>query len=122
MSLIWLLACREAGEIDKSMNEPRRTVPDAGLCVGGQLLRTVVTTVFLGGKKPETAGCEEKIRSRGSLLFVHHSVGSEEWSADGFARLAGRYSQPRPVRITGFFTSSPKRAALNRWERPSLVL
>ena len=23
------------------------------------------------------------------LLFVHHGVGSEDWSADGFTRLAG---------------------------------
>jgi hypothetical protein len=25
-----------------------------------------------------------------SLFFVHHGVGSEDWSADGFSRLAGR--------------------------------
>jgi hypothetical protein len=24
------------------------------------------------------------------LFFVHHGVGSEEWSTDGFTRLAGR--------------------------------
>ena len=24
------------------------------------------------------------------LFFVHHGVGSEAWSADGFTRLAGR--------------------------------
>ena len=29
------------------------------------------------------------LRRHAGLFFVHHGVGSEEWSADGFTRLTG---------------------------------
>ncbi len=38
---------------------------------------------------PKLAAVKKKYDPDG-LFFVHHGVGSEEWSADGFTRLAPR--------------------------------
>jgi len=43
---------------------------------------------FWGSNNPRLAAVKEKYDPRG-LFFVHHGVGSEEWSADGFTRLRG---------------------------------
>jgi Berberine and berberine like len=44
---------------------------------------------FWGSNYPRLAEVEKKYDPAG-LFFVHHGVGSEEWSADGFTRLAER--------------------------------
>jgi hypothetical protein len=43
----------------------------------------------LGFELREALAVKEKYDPDG-LFFVHHGVGSERWSADGFTRLAGR--------------------------------
>jgi FAD/FMN-containing dehydrogenase len=41
---------------------------------------------FWGANYPRLAAVKKKY-DPDSLFFVHHGVGSEEWSADGFTRL-----------------------------------
>jgi hypothetical protein len=41
---------------------------------------------FWGSNYPKLAAVKRK-HDPGGLFFVHHGVGSEEWSADGFSRL-----------------------------------
>jgi hypothetical protein len=43
---------------------------------------------LLGPNYPKLLAIKKKYDPAG-LFFVHHGVGSEEWSADGFTRLAG---------------------------------
>ena len=43
---------------------------------------------FWGPNYPRLAAVKKKYDPDG-LFFVHHGVGSEEWSADGFTRLRG---------------------------------
>jgi FAD/FMN-containing dehydrogenase len=43
---------------------------------------------FWGGNYPRLAAVKQKYDPEG-LFFVHHGVGSEGWSADGFTRLTG---------------------------------
>jgi hypothetical protein len=43
---------------------------------------------FWGSNYPRLAAVKGKY-DPGGLFFVHHGAGSEEWSADGFTRLAG---------------------------------
>jgi FAD/FMN-containing dehydrogenase len=42
---------------------------------------------FWGANYPQLAAVKRKYDPEG-LFFVHHGVGSEAWSADGFTRLA----------------------------------
>jgi hypothetical protein len=43
---------------------------------------------YWGPNYPKLLAIKKKCDPTG-LFFVHHGVGSEEWSADGFTRLAG---------------------------------
>ena len=43
---------------------------------------------FWGSNYPRLAAVKKKYDPNG-LFFVHHGVGSEQWSADGFTRLHG---------------------------------
>jgi FAD/FMN-containing dehydrogenase len=43
---------------------------------------------YWGTNYPKLRAIKRKYDPRG-LLFVHHGVGSEEWSQDGFERLRG---------------------------------
>jgi hypothetical protein len=40
---------------------------------------------FWGSNYPKLAAVKRKY-DPGGLFFIHHGVGSEEWSADGFER------------------------------------
>ena len=51
--------------------------------IGADLTITEVTV-----KSQRLAAVKKKYDPTG-LLFVHHGVGSEEWSADGFTRVRG---------------------------------
>jgi hypothetical protein len=44
---------------------------------------------FWGPNYPRLAAAK-KICDPEGLFFVHHGVGSEDWSTDGFTRLPGR--------------------------------
>lgn len=42
------------------------------------------------GRNYESLSAVKDRYDPGGLFFVHHGVGSEPWSADGFTRLSGR--------------------------------
>ncbi len=50
------------------------------------MCRTVLATILLGAELLAITGAQGEIDPLG-LFFVHHGVGSEDWSAEGFARL-----------------------------------
>ncbi len=82
------LARKDAGEIDKSMNELRKIVPDAGSYLAeGNFFERSWQQSFWGPNYPRLQAVKRRYDPAG-LFFVHHGVGSEEWSADGFTRLS----------------------------------
>ena len=82
------LARTHAGEIDKSMEELRKIVPDAGSYVSeSDFFERSWQRSFWGPNYPRLRAIKAKYDPEG-VFFVHHGVGSEEWSADGFTRLA----------------------------------
>jgi FAD/FMN-containing dehydrogenase len=81
-------ARKNAGEIDKSMNELRKIVPNAGSYVSeSNYFEQSWQRSFWGANYPRLRAVKAKYDPTG-LFFVHHGVGSEEWSADGFTRLS----------------------------------
>jgi FAD/FMN-containing dehydrogenase len=80
-------ARKSAAEIDKSMNELRKIAPDAGAYVAeSNFFEASWQHAFWGTNYPKLQAVKKKYDPQG-LFFVHHGVGSEEWSADGFTRL-----------------------------------
>ncbi|MFC5436459.1 FAD-dependent oxidoreductase [Rhodanobacter umsongensis] len=81
-------ARREATAIDHAMDAIRAVAPDAGSYVSESdyFLRDWQQG-FWGSNYPRLAAAKRKYDPDG-LFFVHHGVGSESWSADGFTRLA----------------------------------
>jgi FAD/FMN-containing dehydrogenase len=79
-------ARRNACEIRKSMDELRKIVPDAGSYVSeSNFFDQSWQQSFWGPNYARLRAIKEKYDPTG-LFFVHHGVGSEEWSADGFTR------------------------------------
>jgi FAD/FMN-containing dehydrogenase len=79
-------ARRDAVEIDKSMDELRKIVPNAGSYVSeSNFFERSWQQSFWGSNYPKLRDVKAKYDPNG-LFFVHHGVGSEEWSADGFTR------------------------------------
>ncbi|MBD8900483.1 FAD-binding oxidoreductase [Rhodanobacter sp. DHG33] len=80
-------ARREATAIDQAMDIIRAVAPDAGSYVSESdyFLRDWQRG-FWGGNYPRLAAAKRKYDPDG-LFFVHHGVGSEDWSADGFTRV-----------------------------------
>ena len=56
------------------------------LRVGIELLRSRLAERVLGRELSAAAAVKDKVDPEG-LFFVHHGVGSEDWSPDGFTRL-----------------------------------
>ncbi len=80
-------ARRNAVSIDRAMNELRKLVPDAGSYVSeSNYFDSAWQQSFWGPNYPRLRAVKTKYDPEG-LFFVHHGVGSEEWSADGFTRL-----------------------------------
>jgi hypothetical protein len=78
------VARKDAGEIDQAMEELRKVVPDAGSYVSeGNFFDPSWQRAFWGPNYPRLRAIKAKYDPTG-LFFVHHGVGSEEWSADGF--------------------------------------
>ena len=79
-------ARREAGAIDQAMDAIRAVAPDAGSYVSESdyFLRDWQRG-FWGSNYPRLAAAKRRYDPDG-LFFVHHGVGSEAWSADGFTR------------------------------------
>jgi FAD/FMN-containing dehydrogenase len=81
------VARKHADEIEKSMNELQKIVPDAGSYVSeSNFFERSWQRSFWGANYPRLRAAKAKYDPAG-LFFVHHGVGSEDWSADGFTRL-----------------------------------
>ncbi len=83
-------ARRAAVTVGKSMDELLKVVDEPGSYVSeSDYFDTKWQRSFWGSNYPKLAAVKKKYDPDG-LFFVHHGVGSEEWSADGFTRLALR--------------------------------
>jgi FAD/FMN-containing dehydrogenase len=79
----------EARAIDQASAQLRRIVPEAGSYVSeSNYFNAAWQQVFWGRNYPRLRAVKQRYDSEG-LFFVHHGVGSEDWSADGFTRLTG---------------------------------
>ena len=82
------LAHRNAMAIDKATAELWKVVPRAGSYVSeSNYFNPRWSDAFWGPNYPRLRGVKAKYDPTG-LFFVHHGVGSEAWSADGFSRVA----------------------------------
>jgi FAD/FMN-containing dehydrogenase len=82
-------ARKDARQIDLAAAELRKLAPDAGSYVSeSNYFNRSWQSAFWGGQYPRLRAIKAKYDPDG-LFFVHHGVGSEDWSADGFTRLAG---------------------------------
>jgi len=74
--------------VDRCMTELLRAAPNAGSYVSeSDFFEKDWQRSYWGANYPRLAAIKKKYDPDG-LFFVHHGVGSEEWSADGFERLA----------------------------------
>ncbi|MEO9191973.1 MAG: FAD-binding oxidoreductase [Acetobacteraceae bacterium] len=79
---------RRANAVSQAMDEMLKLVPDAGSYVSeSDFFNKNWQQAFWGSNYKRLAGVKKAYDPAG-LFFVHHGVGSEEWSADGFTRLA----------------------------------
>jgi FAD/FMN-containing dehydrogenase len=82
-------ARQRAGEIGSAMDELRKVATNAGSYVSeSDFFERSWQQSFWGANYPRLAAVKKKYDPEG-LFFVHHGVGSEEWSADGFTRRGG---------------------------------
>ena len=80
-------ARKDAKAIESAADELRKIVPRAGSYVSeSNFFEEDWQGAFWGDNYPRLREVKRKYDPDG-LFFVHHGVGSEEWSADGFARL-----------------------------------
>lgn len=77
---------RRAGAVGRATDEMRKLVPNAGSYVSeSNFFNENWPRAFWGPNYPRLAAVKKKYDPAG-LFFVHHGVGSEEWTADGFTR------------------------------------
>jgi FAD/FMN-containing dehydrogenase len=80
-------ARQHARDIGKAMDELLKVATNAGSYVSeSDFFERSWQQSFWGSNYPRLAAVKKKYDPDG-LFFVHHGVGSEEWSADGFTRL-----------------------------------
>ncbi|MBV9686891.1 MAG: FAD-binding oxidoreductase [Alphaproteobacteria bacterium] len=78
---------KHARQIRKAMSELKRLAPGAGSYFAeSDFFEPNWQTSYWGPNYPRLLSIKKKY-DPGGLFFVHHGVGSEEWSADGFTRL-----------------------------------
>ncbi|MBV9762766.1 MAG: FAD-dependent oxidoreductase [Acidobacteriaceae bacterium] len=81
-------ARKDAQDIDLAAAELRKIAPNAGSYVSeSNYFNRSWQQDFWGGNYLRLRAIKAKYDSDG-LFFVHHGVGSEDWSPDGFTRLA----------------------------------
>jgi len=79
---------RNARAIDAANQELLKIAPQAGSYVSeSNYFNENWGHAFWGQNYARLMAVKRKYDSEG-LFFVHHGVGSDEWSADGFERLA----------------------------------
>jgi FAD/FMN-containing dehydrogenase len=80
-------AQNNARAIDLAAAELRRVAPDAGSYVSeSNYFNTAWQTAYWGPNYPRLRAVKAAYDPDG-LFFVHHGVGSEDWSTDGFTRI-----------------------------------
>lgn len=80
-------ARRDARAIDLATEELRKLVPHAGSYVAeSNYFNDSWQTAYWGIHYSRLRAIKRKHDPDG-LFFVHHGVGSEDWSADGFTRV-----------------------------------
>jgi FAD/FMN-containing dehydrogenase len=81
-------AHKDARMIDLATAELRKIAPDAGSYVSeSNYFNPRWQQAFWGPNYAKLRAVKERYDPAG-LFFVHHGVGSEDWSADGFMRIA----------------------------------
>ncbi|MBV9065585.1 MAG: BBE domain-containing protein [Methylobacteriaceae bacterium] len=81
-------ARRGASAIDHAMEALTRLIPDAGAYVSeSNFFEQNWQQSFWGSNYPRLLAIKDKYDPE-AVFFVHHGVGSERWSDDGFTRLA----------------------------------
>ncbi len=81
-------AHKDARMIDLATAELRKVAPDAGSYVSeSNYFNTRWQQDYWGENYPKLRAVKDTYDPQG-LFFVHHGVGSEDWSADGFTRTA----------------------------------
>jgi FAD/FMN-containing dehydrogenase len=77
----------EAAAIERALREVRALVPEAGSYVAeSDFFEPDWARAYWGANYPRLLAVKDRYDPEG-LFFVHHGVGSERWSADGFTRL-----------------------------------
>jgi FAD/FMN-containing dehydrogenase len=77
----------QAESVNQSMNEIRKLLPRVGSYVWEtDFFQPNWQDVFWGENYPRLRAFKDKCDPSG-LFFLHHGVGSEDWSADGFTRV-----------------------------------
>jgi FAD/FMN-containing dehydrogenase len=80
----------DAASIGRAMAELSKVAPDAGAYVSeSDYFQPNWQAAYWGANYPRLAAVKQKYDPHG-LFFVHHGVGSEAWSADGFTRTGAR--------------------------------
>ncbi len=80
-------ARREAETVDKSMDEIRKLLPRVGSYVWEtDFFQPNWQDAFWGDNYARLRAVKDKYDPSG-VFFLHHGVGSEDWSADGFTRV-----------------------------------
>jgi hypothetical protein len=83
-------AKRSARAVDNAIAELRKLAPHGGSYVSeSNYFNNSWQEAFWGTNYPKLRAIKAKY-DPDCLFFVHHGVGSENWSADGFAQLAGQ--------------------------------
>jgi FAD/FMN-containing dehydrogenase len=78
----------QAAAIERAMGEVRALVPGAGSYVSeSNFFEADWARAYWGANYPRLLAAKHRYDPDG-LFVVHHGVGSERWSADGFTRLA----------------------------------